>query len=323
MKKSTISDIVLAVTYRCNSRCRMCGIWQITEHKPEFLPSVLANLPKTLKSLNLTGGEPFLRADLPEFITQAKKTCPGVKIIISSNGFATELILKQMTQILAIDSTVGVALSLDGVGARHEAVRGIEHGFDKVMATLTGLKQLGVKSLKLAFTIADYNYDQLQPVYALAKKHQVEFTVAAVHSGEAYFKKDNTLDLKTKIADQLIWLSKQELATWQPKRWVRAFFAYGLAYYVNTGQRVLPDYSGQKNIFIDPQGNVYPNDVTNMVIGTISDMTKIKSETNTLAPNWMICTAREAIRSHPLPVIAWIITHKFLGKKTSYENSLS
>jgi MoaA/NifB/PqqE/SkfB family radical SAM enzyme len=301
----------------------MCGIWQITEHKPEFLPSALKTLPKTLKSLNLTGGEPFLRVDLPEIISQAKKTCPRSSIIISSNGFATELILKQMTQILAIDPTVGVALSLDGIGARHEAVRGIDQGFDKVMATLAGLKQLGVKSLKIALTIADYNYDQLQPVYALAKKHKVEFTVAAVHSGEAYFKKDNTLGLKTKIADQLIWLSKQELATWQPKRWVRAYFAYGLAYYVNTGQRVLPDYSGQKNIFIDPQGNIYPNDVTNTIIGSMADFETIKTQTNLLAPNWMICTARQSIRTHPLPVIIWIIRHKFLGKKISYENSLS
>ena len=57
-------DAVLAVTYRCNARCTMCGIWS-SKPVAELPPAAYARLPASLRDVNLTGGEPFLRDDLP------------------------------------------------------------------------------------------------------------------------------------------------------------------------------------------------------------------------------------------------------------------
>ena len=60
-------EAVIAVTYNCNARCMMCNIWK---EKPgrEVETSTYNKLPTTLKTINISGGEPFLRKDLPEII---------------------------------------------------------------------------------------------------------------------------------------------------------------------------------------------------------------------------------------------------------------
>lgn len=56
--KMLFREAVLALTYRCNSRCVMCNIWK-AEEIPEVEPKYLANLPASLKNACLSGGEPF------------------------------------------------------------------------------------------------------------------------------------------------------------------------------------------------------------------------------------------------------------------------
>ncbi len=314
MKNSTIKDVVLAVTYRCNSRCRMCSIWQIKNHDQELSASDINNLPAGLKSINLSGGEPFLRVDLPEIVATVKKRCPAAKITISSNGFATERIFDLMNKIVKIDPQIGVAISLDGVGAAHDEIRGVPGGFDKAMKTLRGLKESGVKNLRLAFTIGDYNYPELKKVYELSKKEGVEMTLAAVHSSENFFGQENLINSSEKIIAELDWLKQEELSSWNIKRWLRAYFIYGLTEFVRSGRRVLPDYSGCLNCFIDPQGAVFPCDISPEKIGDLKKNFVLSDSIKKIPASWMICTAREAMRRHWFKVGMWILKNKFLNK---------
>ena len=311
MKKSMMKDIVLAVTYRCNSRCRMCSIWQIKDHEGEITIADLDNLPLSLENLNLSGGEPFLRDDLPELVAHLKKTRPNLRLTISSNGFATNLILEKMKEIIKFDSEITVAISLDGVEEAHNAIRGVFGGFGKVMETLQGLKEMGVKNLRLAFTIGDYNIPELKKVYQLAKTERVEMTVAAVHSSEIFFGKKNDINSASQVAEELEWLSRQELKTWSPKHLLRAYFAHGLAEFVKTRKRLLPDYSGLYNCFIDPLGEIYPNDISDQKIGNLKKSFELASfDKAECSHSWMICTVREAMRKHFFKVGLWILSKK-------------
>ena len=119
MQKARIKDIVIAVTYNCNSRCQMCNIWQKTDNINALGKDELLNLPENLENINISGGEPFLRADLPELIKAIKARCPKAKVIISTNGFATETVLSQMEKILKIMPEIGVAVSLDGLDGNY------------------------------------------------------------------------------------------------------------------------------------------------------------------------------------------------------------
>jgi MoaA/NifB/PqqE/SkfB family radical SAM enzyme len=77
-------EAAIITTYRCNAACRMCNIWKFpTRAGREITPEVLAKLP-ALRFCNITGGEPFLRDDLPEIIAVLKKRAR--RIVISTNG---------------------------------------------------------------------------------------------------------------------------------------------------------------------------------------------------------------------------------------------
>ena len=314
MQKSKIKEVILAITYQCNSRCQMCGIWK--KANPEiFSLGSIENIPGGLRDINITGGEPFLSQDIVLIVKRLTDKSPRASFIISSNGFATEIILSRMKEILEINPRVGVAISIDGIGRVHDTVRGIPGGFQKAIATVEALQKLGVKKLRLSFTLGDYNITELRPVYELSQKLDAELSLTLVHSSEQYFNTQNFITQKTKMAQVLDWLIEKELSSWNVKKWLRAYYAYGMKELILKGERMLPDYSGQTGVFIDPNGDVFPSDISNQKLGNLKeiDFSAIhKMEIQKPAPSWMICTAWTAIRKHWFRAGAWIIRNKFL-----------
>ena len=271
MKKYLAQDATIAITYKCNSRCRMCNIWQIED--PEDLPlAYFYNLSRHLKYINLTGGEPFLRPDLPEIITIIKQVSPKAKIIISSNGLATDLIVRQVEQILSIDKNIGLRISLDGIGAVHDEVRGLDGFYGQVLRTVESLKKLGVKNLGFSFTIMDINADQMKAVYDLSKKMNLELALALVQNSEVYFRKtDNEIAKIDLVADSLNYIITQELKSFKIKRWFRAYYDYGLLYYAKFKERLLKSGAGFDSFFIDPQGDIYPSNLIKLSFGNLGE----------------------------------------------------
>lgn len=67
------TDASIILTYRCPMRCVMCNIWKNpTKRTEELKAEDLRSLPQ-LKFINLTGGEPFIREDLPEIVEECYK----------------------------------------------------------------------------------------------------------------------------------------------------------------------------------------------------------------------------------------------------------
>lgn len=317
MKKSTLKEIIIAVTYQCNSRCQMCGIWKKPSPEKISLEEV-KKIPGGLKDINITGGEPFLNRDLVEIVKIISRKSPDASLIISSNGLATEIIISRMEEILRIKSDIGVAISIDGIGEKHDEVRGIIGGFQKSITTIKALKKMGVKKLRLSFTLGDYNISQLKPVYELSQKLGVELSFTLVHSSEQYFNTQNFVIQKKAITQAIDWLIRKELSVWNVKNWLRAYYAFGMKMFILNSRRILPDYSGEEGIFVDPNGNIFPSDISEQRLGNIknfdfSKIGKIKIEKS--KPSWMVCTARTAIKKHWLKAGMWIFKNKFFTKK--------
>lgn len=320
MKSARIKEAVIAVTYRCNSHCRMCNIWQTEDHAGEFKPEDLRCLPGNLEDINLTGGEPFLRNDLEKIVKILTEHCPRARLIISTNGFATRLIVDLMSRILKINPRTAVVVSLDGIGKKHEEIRGVAGGYEQALKTFKELKKMGV-NVKLAFTLGDYNPEELRKVYELARGLKTEFSFAVTHSSRNFFNKENKTENKEEMIKEIDWLIKEELRGWKMKNWARAFFAFGAREFLRTGKRILPDYSGELNIFVDPKGDIYPNDVSEIKIGKLSSdlaaagllqLSPPRNGKNEDNQSWMICTARPAIKKRWFRVGWWILRNKFL-----------
>lgn len=290
----------------------MCDIWKISDHEGELTVEDYEKIPENLTDINISGGEPFLRKELSQIIEVISRRCSKANITISTNAFATELTTKKMEEILRIVPNVGVVISIDGVGKEHSVIRGIDKGFEKAMDTLNNLREIGVKSLKFGFTIGDYNFNELKKVYNLAKEKNVELSFTLVHSSDNYFGKENKISKKDEMVGAIDWLIEKELSFWKPMKWGRAFYAHGMKQFLLTGVRILPDYSGQLGVFINPQGEIFPCDVSSKKMGTLQEIDKVEfnSHTGECEKSWMMCTARQSIKKHIVRVLFWVFINK-------------
>lgn len=319
-------DCVVALTYNCNSRCEMCDIWKIRDAQSLSILE-LEKLPASLRDVNLSGGEPFLYVDLPEAVATVARACPKARIVISSNGFATGLILSQMKEILKIKPDIGVAISIDGIGEMHNEIRGIPGGFERCLATVRGLKELGMTNLRLAFTLMDKNVNHLARVYDLSRELGVEFAHSFAQSSDFYFggKRNENKPRADLLKNAFGYLVKSELKSWNLKRWARAYFAHGMYNFITSKTPVLDNAPGRDFFFLDPAGDIYPSVVHNVLMGNIKqiksfedfwcavDTAESREKIDALrVPVWMICTARSAIMKNPLKVGWWILKEKFL-----------
>jgi len=324
-KKHKPIDATIAITYACNSRCQMCNIWQI-ENPPILAPEAFKNISAKLKYVNISGGEPFLHSELEKIIKIIKEKNKKVQIIISSNGYATDLILDKMKKILQIDPSAGIRISIDGMEETHNAIRRVPGIFKNAMKTIDGLKEIGVKNLGISFTIMDDNAKELKKVYNLSKEKDLQLALALVQNSDIYFgKKDNKINFLSDVEEGLNFIIGEELKGWNIKKWGRAFYDWGLLYFAKTEKRLLPSGAGFDSLFIDPSGDIYPSNLINLKMGNIQDAEldktwmgedakKIRNKiiNEKIQENWIICTIRGEMKRNLFKVGFWVIKRKFL-----------
>ncbi|MBI2954664.1 MAG: radical SAM protein [Chloroflexi bacterium] len=316
-------DAVVAVNYRCNARCLMCNIWEVQSGE-QLSPSEFAKLPSTLRTINVSGGEPFLRDDLPDVIQAIKAASPNAKITISTNGLLTEKIVRTMRDVFATDRTIALGISIDGIDQKHDEVRGVRGAYRMATETLKRVRALGVNDLRIAFTASPANIDHFYRVYNLARELKVQFTCAVAHSSSHYFHSKSDLSPDGKILERQIGrIVNAELQTLSPKRWARAYFASGLARYTAGGGRPLPCLGGSAFFFLNPRGDIYPCNVLDVTMGNLREAPSFDdlwlSDDADAARGavaacrkgcWMICTARAAMLQSKRKVAVWAIRSK-------------
>jgi MoaA/NifB/PqqE/SkfB family radical SAM enzyme len=319
-------DAVLAVTFRCNARCAMCGIWK-TEPGPELPPETYLKLPDSLRDVNLTGGEPFLREDLPAVHAAVRKAAPRARTIVSSNGLLTSRIVAAVREMAKLEPELGVAISLDGPPEVHDRLRDIPNAHDRALKTLRELQRAGFRDLRLAFTATTGNLSRMRYVYDLSRELGVQFTCAIQHGSEHYFHApppEERLPIE-ELRAQFLPIMRDELRTMSPKRWARAWFMRGQLQFVASGRRPLPCYGGSDFFFLDPEGDLFVCNAAPWKMGNLQERSfdEIWSSPEAAEARgkvarctsgcWMICSARTAIRRAAPRVLLWALRAKFLG----------
>ncbi|MDP8235282.1 MAG: radical SAM protein [Candidatus Erginobacter occultus] len=139
------------VTYRCNLRCRMCGIWkQDTGKEPELSLAewdrVLSDpLFSRLEYININGGEPNLRDDLPALAHLFTDKFPHLRSLsLNSNGIPAGKMIENARTISGICRENGVrfsvSVSLHKIGPGYDEISGVKDTFGRVRESLAALK---------------------------------------------------------------------------------------------------------------------------------------------------------------------------------------
>lgn len=131
------------VTSVCNARCAHC-FYPINAGRNELTLAEIERFVSTLPPIRLlliSGGEPFLRRDLPEVIRLYFEKCGVFNVGVPTNGFAAGDIRAMVERTCSIspDLSLGVSVSIDGFRDFHDRVRAVPGLYDRALATLESL----------------------------------------------------------------------------------------------------------------------------------------------------------------------------------------
>lgn len=308
---------IVVVTYRCNARCHMCNTWQFpTQAEDEIKASDLVSLPK-MKFCNITGGEPFLRADLADIVKVVRSKAD--RVVISTNGYFTD----QMVALAKLKlPNVGFRISIEGLPAANDQLRGLKDGFDHGIRSLLQLKELGVKDLGFGITVSDRNAKDLLELYTLAKPLGLEFATAILHNGYYFHKADNVITQKELVIGEFNKLIRELFKSRKLKDWYRAYFNYGITNYVKGNQRLMPCEMGRETFLVDPVGDIKPCNVVDVTMGNIKKNTfdeiwnseaakKARAAAKNCGKNcWMVGSVSPAMKKDLLTPTLWILKNR-------------
>ncbi len=329
-------DLTIISTYRCNSKCQMCYIWQNpTDPKEEVSLETLRKLPNGFDNLNVSGGEPTLRRDLPEIVDILY---PKARIMeISSNGLYAD----RLVPIIQKYPNIKVRFSIEGDDLTNNTIRGEEDGFRKKVEGLKKLKEAGGTDLGFATVIQDENASQLVQVYEMAKSMGVELATSTLHNAWQFHKNDNYFYDRIRVAKEVEGLITAMMKTNKVKNWFRAYLNLGLIKKILGQDRLIKCTAGTDFIFIDPWADVWACNVrTDLPMGNLSRQTwedilqsdvarQSRDKVAVCQQNcWMVTTARTAMRSTVIPIfpkfapMLWVMINKIkvsLGMNINFE----
>lgn len=317
------------VTYRCNAHCNMCDCYKDpTKPSEEITLDTIKKLPE-MEFTNITGGEPFIRKDLPDIVRELYKKTN--RIVISTNGYFKDRIIELCKEF----PQVGIRISIEGLQETNDKIRGIPDGFNRGYGALKTLVEMGHKDVGFGMTVQDMNCEDLVPLYDISNELGMEFATATLHNSFYFRKTDNKIDDKLKVAQNFEKLINELLKSSSPKKWFRAYFNHGLINYIYGQDRLLPCDMSKNAFFIDPFGDVIPCNgmAKKAVMGNLVEQSwdelwnseqadKVRCQTkNCDRQCWMIGSASPAMHKYIWVPAWWVFKHKFIKRGYSiYEN---
>lgn len=237
------TQVLLDVTSYCNCDCLACYHHADLNGYEPPLEHVISRISR-LKDLGLmmyevTGGEPFSRADLCQVFTHIKQL--GLHFYVVTNGEYLADISSEMVAILK--TGLGVAVSLDGVGEVHDRIRRRRGLYGKMTKGLDFLCSQGIKVYFIS-TLTKESLSCVGEMVEVAKRYGTTIHFRpAIKTGAAVINAPERIDLASELGDLLLHPNVRNGLLNTKKFFPRSrYFGCGL----------------RKRISVDSRGNLYP-----------------------------------------------------------------
>jgi len=279
-----LRSLSLEITHRCICRCCMCNIWRIPADVPDMNLTTIMELLRspglrTLRELDLTGGEPFLRQDIGSILQAVcnlqSTHFPELRTLaITTNGLLTERVLKQVGEIIGPLGEQGVdlvlACGIDAVGGLHDRIRQYPGAWDCLQQTLEGLYRIRDSHLNLILgiktTVVPLNVRELDRITDFAEKNRL-FTIISPRILTANRFRNNELEADLRFTDED---RKEMIRFFRSPRFAWAGHREALLRYLSGGPMRKPCSAGHNTLFVRHNGEVFPCPVISAPLGNIS-----------------------------------------------------
>jgi radical SAM protein with 4Fe4S-binding SPASM domain len=163
--------LFLEITQRCNLACRHCGSDCGREPRPDelapdewvrLLDDLAARVDPAQLLLVVTGGEPLCAPGLPRLLAAMARHRFAFGMV--SNGWALD---DATLDMLRARGLCALTLSLDGLAAEHDWLRGRQGSHARVVAAIRRAARAGLPSFDVVTCVHPRNLGQLPAVQAL------------------------------------------------------------------------------------------------------------------------------------------------------------
>lgn len=173
----------IKLTWRCNLRCRFCGLWRNAEAAGgkdaitlELVKSILSVLAgRGLRKIHFSGGEVTLREDLEEIVRFACDL--GLQVNLTTNG---TLVDKRIARFLVEHRIHTVVFSVDEARPRrHDVLRGASGAWKR---TWKGIERLQARreakgrgpKIAVNTVVTRHNIDHLSYLFEMLKDRGID-----------------------------------------------------------------------------------------------------------------------------------------------------
>lgn len=266
-------SIQMALTERCNLKCRQCDLWMNKNKKQELNTQQWKGIFIKIKNwlggsyqLNFGGGEPFMREDMVELIEFCAANDITTTLVTNST-----LLNKNIINRLSIIKTLTVHISLDGFNKEtHNNLRG-QRVYEKCIDALCAFKANNKKCHIILITvIMNDNFREIIPILnnLVVDKQLADFQIvqalwisdpANLYENGWYNKNtlwpqaDKTNSLLSTI-DELIELKKKNAPILNSIGQLQFFKLYFTR--LESCAPVFPCDIGKRNFLINPSGEI-------------------------------------------------------------------
>ena len=266
--------LIYNCTWVCDARCTMCNNWKWGDRKSDM---TLAQLEPVMDSpfwgavenLNISGGEPTTRNDLPEMVEMFHRHLPRLrKIGINTTGLTPHRAIPMLTRIVEFCAAQGILISirvsLDGIGDVHNQVRDVKRGFDKACQTIEAMQALAARHDNFQFGIASTlfatNLEDAENILAWARTkgldvvfNMLRFTDAMLHNSHLQetigFREREEAFMRKFFLDRV-----QEESVLSGQAFMYLHYADMIA---NGYQRTMPCPFQRQGLLLNPNGDLH------------------------------------------------------------------
>ncbi|MGB9748598.1 MAG: radical SAM/SPASM domain-containing protein [Candidatus Woesearchaeota archaeon] len=169
-------SLAISLTYKCNSKCKTCGIWQLNKNEKlkeltrKELKKLLNSLNKEVLWFTYTGGEPFLRKDFSEILIYTANHNTPLVINIATNGLSKTIYETLRTTLEQSNKKTKfiINFSLDEIESGYKFIRGI-NGFNIFLKNYNEVLKLKKKYsnfiIGINITLSKYNIGKFKKIY--------------------------------------------------------------------------------------------------------------------------------------------------------------
>jgi len=259
--------LTFALTYKCNLKCVICGIWQ-RQPENELSLEEITRFFKNSNSfswLDLTGGEIFLREDLEDIINAAFFYCRRLCVLhFPTNGQLPEKVISLAGKIRGRNKAkLIITVSLDGPEAVHDRIRGSSGAWQKAVRAFTGLKEAGLKNVYIGYTLSEYNRGKIDETFLAVKEKYPGFKYDDLHmnffhnSGH-YLNNALMRCLPESSVMEEFKMVRQKKQDQGIKGLLEKRYAGLIPGYLATKKMPIKCRALRASVFMDPCGNIFP-----------------------------------------------------------------